>query len=192
MDRAGHTRETDLRMKIYVALLRGINLGSHNKVAMPALRALVEGLGGCTDVTTYIQSGNVVLRSDKTAAALQTALEKAIAKEFGIDVAVFVRTTPQLQKIVDANPFLKKRNDPSTLHVVFLSAKPKADGVKRITTDDWGGDEIEVVGEQAYLHCPNGYGRSKLGNAFVEKQLGVAGTTRNWRTTAKLLELAGG
>src|SRR6266568_1536762 len=98
-------------MKTYVALLRGINLGSHNKVAMSALRTLVEELG-CSAVTTYIQSGNLVLRS----------------------------------------------------------AKPKADGVKRITTGDWGGDEVEVIGAEAYLHCPNGYGRSKLGNAFVEKQ----------------------
>ena len=177
-------------MTTYAALLRGINLGSHNKVAMPALRAVVEGLGG-TDVTTYIQSGNVVLRSDKTAAALQAAVEKAIANEFGLDVAVFVRTEQQLAKVVDANPFVKRGKDASKLHVVFLSANPKADGVKRLTSGDWGGDEIAVVGSQAYLHCPNGYGRSKLGNAFVEKQLGVAGTTRNWRTTLKLLELAG-
>ena len=177
-------------MKISVVLLRGINLGSHNKVAMPALRGVVEGLG-CTDVTTYIQSGNVVLRSEKTVGALQKAVEKAVAKEFGIDVAVFVRTKQQLEKVVAANPFVKQRKEASKLHVVFLSAKPKADGVKRLTSGDWGGDQIAVVGSQAYLHCPNGYGRSKLGNAFVEKQLGVTGTTRNWRTTLKLLELAG-
>ncbi len=176
-------------MATYVALLRGINLGSHNKVPMPALRALVEDLGH-GDVTTYIQSGNVVLTSKDSGATITAALQKAIAKEFGIDVVVFVRSKQQLQKVVDSNPFLKQGKDPGALHVVFLSNKPKADKVKALTAIDLGSEEVAVKGTEAYLHLPNGYGRAKLGNAFVEKQLGVAGTTRNWRTTAKLLELA--
>jgi uncharacterized protein (DUF1697 family) len=171
-------------------MLRGINLGSHNKVAMPALRALFEALGH-QDVTTYIQSGNVVFRATGDATKLARAIEAGITRELGLDVAVVVRTKQQLRNVLDGNPFLEQGKDPATLHVVFLSDKPKPDRVKQLTDRDWHPDEIVVSGTEAYLHCPNGYGRSKLGNAFLEKQLGVEGTTRNWRTTAKLAELAG-
>ena len=175
-------------MPTFVALLRGINLAGRNKVPMPALRSLVEGLG-YNDVTTYIQSGNVVLTSTDGAAKVGAAMRKAISKEFGIDVAVVVRSRQQLKAVVDGNPFLRKGTDPATLHVVFLADKPKADKVKALTAGDWGTDEVAVKGTEAYLNLPNGYGRAKLNNMVVEKQLGVAGTTRNWRTTEKLLEL---
>jgi uncharacterized protein (DUF1697 family) len=175
----------------YVALLRGINLGSHNKVPMPKLRALVEGLG-YRDVATYIQSGNVVLTTTESAAKVGKAIHDAIDKEFGFDVAVVVRTSTQLKKVVDANPFAKKAKDDGHLHVIFLAAKPKADKVKALTSGDWGDEEVAVKGTEAYLHLPNGYGRAKLNNMLVEKKLGVATTTRNWRTTAKLLDLTSG
>jgi len=178
-------------MARYVVLLRGINLGSHNKVPMPALRTLLEGLG-YEDVTTYIQSGNVILSTKESAAKVSSAVHDAIAGDFGFDVAVVVRTTSQLKKVLDANPFLKKAKQPNALHVVFLATKPKADKVKALTSADWGDDEVAVKGTEAYLHLPNGYGRAKLNNMVVEKQLGVAGTARNWRTTAKLLELSSG
>lgn len=178
-------------MPTYVALLRGINLGSHNKVAMPALRALVEGLG-YEDVATYIQSGNVILGTAGSAAAVADNITKAIAREFRLDVPVVVRSRQQLKKIVDGNPFASKAKDPGHLHVVFLAGKPRADKVKALTGGDWGDDEVRVKGTEAYLHLPNGYGRAKLNNMLVEKQLGVPATTRNWKTTAKLLELAGG
>jgi uncharacterized protein (DUF1697 family) len=177
-------------MPTYVALLRGINLGSHNKVAMPALRTLLEGLG-YQDVTTYIQSGNAVFAGKESAANVGGAIHDAIAKEFGIDVAVVVRTREQLKKIVDTNPFARKAKEAGHLHVVFLAGKPKADKVKALTTADWGDDEVAVKGTEAYLHLPNGYGRAKLNNMLVEKQLGVVGTARNWRTTQKLSELTG-
>jgi uncharacterized protein (DUF1697 family) len=179
-------------MPAYVALLRGINLGSRNKVAMPALRAVLEDSLGYEDVVTYIQSGNVVFATGDKVAGLPGQISGAIKKEFGLDIAVFVRTKQQLKKVVDGNPFVKAGKDAGALHVVFLDAKPKADRVKALTDGEWGADEIAVQGREAYLHCPNGYGRTKLGNAFVEKQLGVAGTTRNWRTTLKLLNLACG
>jgi len=178
-------------MPTYAALLRGINLGSHNKVPMPALRTLVEGLG-YEEVATYIQSGNVILTTKDSASRVEGALHTAIKKKFGFDVAVVVRTRPQLKKIVDGNPFVKKAKDAGHLHVVFLVAKPKADKVKALTSADWGDDEVAVKGAEAYLHLPNGYGRAKLNNMLVEKKLGVTGTARNWRTTMKLLGLAGG
>ena len=176
-------------MPTYVALLRGVNLGSHNKVPMPALRELVEGLG-YADVSTYIQSGNLILSTSDRAATIGDKVGKAIAKEFGHDVPVVVRSRQQLQKIVDANPFAAKAKDLGHLHVVFLAGKPKADKVKALTGADWGDDEVAVNGLEAYLHLPNGYGRANLNNMVVEKKLDVAGTARNWRTTVKLLELA--
>ena len=178
-------------MQTYIALIRGVNLGSHNKLSMPALRTVLEGLG-YEDVTTYIQSGNVVLSARDDAARLTAAVHDAIASEFGFDVAVVVRTRPQLRRVVEGNPFKSRAAPPAALHVVFLAGKPPADRVAGLTSVDWGDEEVAVRGTEAYLHLPNGYGRAKLNNQVVEKQLGVAGTARNWRTTAKLLELAGG
>src|SRR3954452_5528043 len=176
-------------MPTYVALLRGVNLGSHNKVPMAALRAVVEGLG-YDDVSTYIQSGNVVLTTKDGSAKVEKAIHGAIENEFGFDVVVVVRTAAQMKMVVNANPFTKKAKDDGHLHVVFLAAKPKPDKVKALTEADWGNDEVAVTGTEAYLHLPNGYGRAKLNNMLVEKKLGVAATARNWRTTAKLLELS--
>ena len=178
-------------MPTYVALLRGINLAGRNKVAMPALRTLVEGLG-YDDVATYIQSGNVIFTTGDSAAKVRAALEEAIAKEFGIDVVVVVRTRAELKKVVDGNPYAKELKDDRLVHVAFLAGKPTAAKVKALTSGDWGADAVAVKGAEAYIHTPNGYGRANVNNTVVEKRLGVAGTARNWRTTLKLLELAGG
>ena len=178
-------------MSTYVALLRGVNLGRHNKVPMPALRTLVEGLG-YDDVSTYIQSGNLVLTTSDSASVVGEKVTKAIAEELGLDVPVLVRSRPQLKKVVEANPFAKKAKDVAHLHVVFLATKPPAAKVKALTGADWGADEVAVTGTEAYLHLPNGYGRANLNNMVVEKKLGVVATARNWRTTTKLLDLAGG
>ena len=100
-------RERPLAVPTFVVLLRGINLGSHNKVPMPALRTLVESLG-YEEVTTYIQSGNLILSTKDTAAKVSSAVHDAIAGEFGFDVPAVVRTRQQLRKVLDGNPFLKK------------------------------------------------------------------------------------
>lgn len=178
-------------MSTYVVLLRGINVGGHNKVPMPALRTLVAGLG-FDDVSTYIQSGNVMLSASDSASVLGDKIAKAIKKEFGFDVSVIVRSRAQMHKIVKGNPFAAKANDAGHLHMVFLAAKPAASKVKDLTGAEWGDEEVFVKGTEVYLHLPNGYGRANLSNMVVEKKLGVAATARNWRTTTKLLDLAGG
>ena len=178
-------------MSTYVVLLRGINVGGHNRVPMPALRTLVEALG-YDDVSTYIQSGNVLLGASDSASVVGDKIAKAIKKEFGFDVSVIVRTRAQLQKIVEGNPFARKAKDAGHLHMVFLAAKPAASKVKDLSGADWGDEEVAVKGTDVYLHLPNGYGRANLNNMVVEKKLGVAATARNWRTTTKLLDLAGG
>jgi uncharacterized protein (DUF1697 family) len=177
-------------MKTYVALLRGINLGARNKVSMVDLRALLADLGA-EDVATYVQSGNVVFRSANNPGKLTDAIEKQIRRDLGLDVTVLVRTQRQLAKLAAANPFAHDVSDPTKLHVTFLADKPDQARVRKLDPTLFKPDELRVIGQEVYLHCPNGYGRSKLSNAYFEKQLDVRATTRNWRTVTKLAELAG-
>jgi uncharacterized protein (DUF1697 family) len=177
-------------METYVALLRGINLGSRNRVSMPDLRELFLGLGS-EDVETYVQSGNVVFKSPvRGAAKLTAAIEQRIADDLGLDVTVLLRTKKQLAKILDGNPFAKGAKDPTKVHVTFLAAKPPAARVRGLDPKYGEPDEFRVVGPDVYLQTPGGYGRSKLSNAYFERHLGVAATTRNWKTVTKLAELA--
>jgi uncharacterized protein (DUF1697 family) len=177
-------------MQTYVALLRAINLGSRNKIAMADLRKLFEALGA-EDVTTYVQSGNVVFKSPlRSASKLTRAIEGRISRDLGLDVRVLLRTGPQLAKVVDGNPFAKGAPDAATLHVTLLAERPGAASVRDLDPAAGQPDEFRVVGQEVYLHCPNGYGRSKLTNAYFEQRLSVAATTRNWKTVTKLAELA--
>jgi uncharacterized protein (DUF1697 family) len=179
-----------VRTKTYVALLRAINLGARNKVSMADLRELFEALGAA-DVSTYVQSGNVVFRSPEAAAKLSQAIEQRIDERLGLGVKVLLRTKTELARVVAANPLAGRGREPSTLHVTFLAGTPARAGVRGLDPKRFEPDELRVVGREVYLHCPNGYGRSKLTNAFFEKELGTAATTRNWKTVTKLAELAG-
>jgi len=174
----------------YVALLRGINLGARNKLAMGDLRALVEAFGG-EDVQTYVQSGNVVFTSGAAAGGLERGLAKEILRAHGLDVPVLVRSAAELGRIVNKNPFLRTAAEEESLHVTFLDEKPKQAVVKALDPSFSPPDALRVAGREVYLLCPNGYGRSKLSNAFFEKRLDVVATTRNWRTVRTLAELAG-
>jgi uncharacterized protein (DUF1697 family) len=179
-------------MTTYVALLRGINVSGRNKIAMAELRALVESLGN-TGVQTYIQSGNVVLDSAiRSAAKVADAITHAIARELGLDVAVIMRAAAEIDAVLTANPLLARGADPAKSHVTFLAAKPAASAVRALVDFDRSPDEFAVVGREVFVHCPNGYGTTKLNNTFFEKQLGVAATTRNWRTVHTLAERAKG
>ncbi len=173
------------RRNTYVALLRGINLGARNKVSMQDLRALFDSLGA-DDVSTYVQSGNVVFKSSDSAADLVPEIQRRIRRDLGLEVKVLLRTRAQLAKVVSANPFARSKRDPSTLHVTFLDEKPDRVRVRGLDPDRFAPDELHVLGQEVYLHCPNGYGRSKLSNAYFEKQLAVAATTRNWKTVTAL------
>jgi uncharacterized protein (DUF1697 family) len=175
----------------YVAMLRGINVGGRTRVSMGDLKALFEALGA-EDVQTYVQSGNVVFTSTvKKASELEHLIQDRISKDLGLDVRLLVRTKQELKRVVDRNPFLKEKRDPKALHVTFLATKPAADRVRGLNTDAGAPDEFRIAGREVYLHCPNGYGKTKLNNTFFEKKLGVAATTRNWRTVTTLAELAG-
>ena len=179
-------------MPTYVAMLRGINLGSRKRVAMADLVELFTGLGH-TDVSTYLQSGNVVFtsrRKDQT--RLSGQIERQLEDHLGFPVTVVVRSGAEMAGVVERTPFLDREGSPASLHVTFLAGEPKGDGVARIDPAVYAPDEFAVVGREVHLHCPNGYGRSKLDNAFWEKRLGVAATTRNWKTVTSLVERAAG
>ena len=176
--------------KTYVALLRGINVGGRTKIAMADLRELFAKLGA-EDVTTYVQSGNVVFRSREGATKLTPTIERGIAGELGLTVTVVVRTKAQLAKVVAGNPFAGRGAAPTQVFVAFLAETPARARVRELDPARSEPDEFRVAGREIYLHYPNGYGKSKLTNAWLEKQLGVASTMRNWRTVTKLAELAG-
>jgi uncharacterized protein (DUF1697 family) len=174
----------------YIALLRGINLAGRRKVAMPELRSLLAE-AGFEDVATYIQSGNIVLRSEKPAARLRTALEKLIEDRFGFAVPVILRSRKQLDSVIAANPFPEPA-DPRLLHVVFLEKAANAAAVKKLAASATGSDEVKAVGKELYLNTPDGFGRSPLAAAMAKDPAGVTGTARNWRTVLKLAEMAAG
>jgi uncharacterized protein (DUF1697 family) len=173
----------------YVALLRGINVGRQKRVRMEDLRTLMRELGA-EDVRTHLQSGNVVFKSQEKRARQVAAIEKGIRESLGLDVTVVLRTNRQLAKVVGGNPFLRSGIDPAKLHVAFLGAAPRPARLAELDRKRFEPDELEVVGQEVYLHYPNGYGKTKLSNTALERQLAVAATTRNWRTVTRLAELA--
>lgn len=179
--------------KTYVALLRGINVGGNKRVAMADLRAWLEAIG-LEQVRTYVQSGNAVFESRQAgkapAATIERKIEKKIEKQAGFPVRVVVRSREELRKVLERNPFLKRAAvDSAKLHVTFLAESVGAPGREKLMGLPRGGDELEIAGSELFLHCPNGYGSSKLGNNVLEKAAGTAATTRNWRTVNALCAL---
>ncbi len=177
-------------MHTYVSLLRGINVGGHKQIRMEELRG-VYAAAGLTQVKSYLQSGNVVFDSPETdAASLTTTLEAAVAAAFGHAVTVILRRPEDMRRVYTGNPFLTTRSeDTAKLHVVFLAAPPAASAVAILVVPDREVDEIHVAGQEVYLFCPNGTGRSKLTNAFFEKKLRTAATARNWNTVGALYKM---
>ena len=178
-------------MPTCIALLRAINLGSHNKVSMADLRALVEKLGG-EDVKTVVQSGNLVFRSGVSSPAkLERQLEDAAAKQLGLVTDIFVRTSREWGAIVAANPFPRMAgDDPSHLIMMTLRDAPAGNAVVELRAAIKGREQVKTNGREAYFTYPDGIGTSKLTIAVIEKKLGTRGTARNWNTVLKLGALA--
>lgn len=177
-------------MPTYVALLRGINVSGQKAIKMADLRHTFERIK-CHNVQTYVQSGNVVFHSTTaSAAALVKKIEAAIAHDYGFDVSVILRTAQELRAVVTKNPFVAQHGvDPSTLHITFLSATPSKDALKKLDVVPSAPDQFRIIGQQIYLHCPNGYGKTKLSNSAFERWLSVPATTRNWKTVNALVAM---
>lgn len=178
-------------MARHVVLLRGINIGPRNRIAMPALRAALEE-AGFGDVRTYVQSGNVVLESSAKPDSVQRQVEAVIKKEFDLEIAVVVRSKAQLAALAKRNPLKSVAKDPKRYQVTFLSKKLPAKAVRALEDAAAEDERFVVAGREVYAWHPGGAARSKLWAKLAGKDLGVTATSRNWTTVEALLELAGG
>ena len=173
-------------MTTYVALLRGINLGPTNKIAMPALRAMTEEFG-YTDVATYINSGNLIFRTAKKAATVERALTKAISDTFGLTIDVTMRTDAQLKKVLDDNPY--PDGNPSQVTVAFLTKAPGPEAKKQVAAFAADHEPFTFGDRCVYVNYSHGLANSKLAAQF-SSIIGVSSTVRNIRTVAKLVEMS--
>jgi uncharacterized protein (DUF1697 family) len=171
-----------------VALLRGINLGSKNRVSMSQLRDLVTGLG-YGDVETLVQSGNVVFSDDDPADVAAGRIQKALRKETGLDIAVMGRSGAELAAVVKRSPFGAALEDHRFHHVVFLDRAPDAGLVEAIDRERYLPETFDIDGREVYVLYPNGAGRARLTHGFWEKRLKVMATARNWNTVQRLAEM---
>jgi uncharacterized protein (DUF1697 family) len=167
------------------ALLRGINIGPNKRIAMPALRAIVESLG-YQDVETYLQSGNVVF-TPKGRGDYAARLSRAIERETGHEVAVLLRTGAELAQVVEQNPYFV--SDPTKVVVVFLGEELELGQLGLGDLGPYLPDELTAHGRALYVSVPNGQGRSKLMEALVKRRLPTTLTVRNWRTVEALAEM---
>ena len=173
-------------------MLRGINVSGKKKIKMDDLRSLYEELS-FENVVTYIQSGNVVFESTiKNTTSLKEKIETAIKVKYNFHVNVIIRTADELQKVINKNPFgqVDLANKGRKYLVTFLSATPSAKSISELQQYVTKPDKLVVYNNEVYLYIPNGYGKSKLSNTFIERKLGVEATTRNWKTIVKLYELS--
>jgi uncharacterized protein (DUF1697 family) len=172
---------------LHVALLRGVNVAGKNTLPMADLVDLFEG-AGCGDVETYIQSGNVLFRAKNAVARRVPALiSGAIADRFGYQVPVVMRSAAELYEIANGNPFVGA--EVKALHVAFLAKEPAADRIASLDPDRSPPDQFMVRGQEIYLCCPKGLGRSKLTNKYFDSKLGTTSTLRNWKTVLHLAQM---
>jgi len=170
----------------YVGLLRGVNVGGKNKLSMAELRDLFSELGH-SEVTTFIQSGNVIFAAEAPPEARQ--LEEAISARFSMAVPVVLRSLADLRRVVGANPF--EGVEPDWVHVGFMAAEPPAGTLVDLDADRYLPERFAVAGTELYLCLPDGMGRAKLPQ-ILDRRLKTPTTYRNWRTVTKLVELAAG
>lgn len=175
---------------MHVALLRGINVGGKHKLPMADLVRVFEE-AGAADVRTYIQSGNVAFAASARAAKrIAEDVSVAIHERFGFAPPVVVRSAEEMARVLKSNPFAKKGVDAKSLHVGFMERTPTKAAIAGLDPERSPGDRFAIKGRGIYLHLPKGMARTKLTNAYFDSTLGVTSTFRNWRTVAKLAEVA--
>lgn len=178
-------------MTTYVALLRGINVGGRNTLAMAELRRILVDLGH-RDVRTYVQSGNAVFSSDREVPpdVLGDEIRRRLSGELDVSPTVMVLTAGDFAAIADANPYATAaEDDPTKVHVGYLSAVPPDPGDFVFVADEYAPEELTLDGRALYLHLPNGMGRSPLATDLGRRRTDVEMTLRNWRTVTKLLDM---
>ena len=174
----------------HIALLRGVNVGGKNKLPMKDLAAMFT-VAGCSNVRTYIQSGNVVFEAaPRLAAKIPALITAGIETRFGFETTLVLRTVSELRETLSNNPLLKQGAPEETLSVYFLADLPSADQVRALDPNRSPTDRYIVCGREIFAQHPNGMGNTKLTNAYFDSRLNTTSTARNWRTVGKLLEMA--
>jgi uncharacterized protein (DUF1697 family) len=172
----------------HILLLRGINLGSRNRISMPDLREALSN-AGFDDVRTYLQSGNVVLSSATKTEHVSRMCERLIEQRFHLEVPVVVRTRAQLAKIVERNPLQDVVTDPKRYQVTFLDTRPTRDVIRRVEEAAAPDERVVAIGREIYAWHPHTIARSRLSTLLAGKELGITATARNWTTVTSLLSL---
>ncbi|MEI6752556.1 MAG: DUF1697 domain-containing protein [Paludibacter sp.] len=178
-------------MKTYISILRGINVGGQNAIKMEALREMYCRLG-FSDVQSYIQSGNVIFRTEETdTKSLGKSISAEILKTFDCEISVLVLERDEWRNALKNNIFLNDSSkNPDFIHLTFLSDLPNKNFIEKISDIIYFPDEYCIVNKVVYLYCPSGYGNTKLSNSFFERKLKLCATTRNLKTSNELLKLA--
>jgi uncharacterized protein (DUF1697 family) len=172
-----------------ILLLRGVNVGGRNRVAMAELSRLLDG-AGMEDVRTYLQSGNVVVSSEVPARELAAQCKRVLADGFGLDVEVIVRSRDELAAVVKRNPLGHVASDPKRYQVSFLAGELDAGTLRELEALATDAERLVAVGRELYAWHPDGVARSRLWARLAGRQLPTAATARNWTTVTKLLALA--
>jgi len=172
-------------------MLRGVNVGGHNKIKMDELRAVYESLK-FEDPRTYVQSGNVIFRTrEKNSAALAKKIQDAIERKFGFRPAIILRTPDELRKAMAATPFAASRKlEPGKILVTFLAGEAGPEAQATLASLKSHPEELHLKGRELYIYFPDGAGKSKLPWSSVEKLLKTTGTARNWNSVTKMLAIA--
>ena len=179
-------------MRVLISLLRGLNMTGHNSMKMTDLADLYKKLGH-KNITTYIQSGNVIFdcETEHPLTLLSNEIEELILKKFSFKIPVMIRTVEEMRQLIILNPFLAEAQvHPEKMAVIFLHEEATKAQVQKVIDIDYPPDKFQIIGREIYIFCPTGFGKTKLYTNFFENKMGVTGTARNWKTVSKLLEIA--
>lgn len=178
-------------MSVLISMLRGVNVGGHNRIKMDALRAVYASLS-CEDVCTYVQSGNVIFRTrEKNSVPFAKKIQDAIERAFGFRPEIILRTCDEMRTAIAANPFAGRRDvEPGKLLITFLAGEPGPGARAALASLKRHKEELHLKGRELYIYFPDGAGKSKLPWSSVEKFLKVTGTARNLISATKMLEIA--
>ena len=178
-------------MPVVIAMLRGVNVGGHNKIKMEALRALCTKLK-LRDACTYVQSGNVIFKTEeRDLAPLAKRLQNAIERDFSFHPDIILRTSSELRDVIARNPFAKRRDiAPNKLLVTFLANDPGEEARNRAAKIKTEPEELRIDRREVYIYFPNGMARPKMAWPTIERMLQTSGTGRNWNSVTKMLEIA--
>jgi len=178
-------------MPVLISMLRGINVGGHNKIKMDALRALYISLK-FESPQTYVQSGNVIFKTaEPDLGLIAKRIQHSIEKKFACCPEIILRTTDDLRSVIKKNPFAKRANiDPARFLITFLSSDPGEPAREILRKEKFAPEELHAIGRELYTYFPNGIGQSKLPWPRIHKILGTPGTGRNWNSVTKMLQIA--